>query len=272
MSEWMSVGKLKLTPDKTEFILFGSKKQRERLKACFPINILGNPLHPTESVRNLGVWFDSDFSFSKHVQNVCKGCFIQLGDFRNIRQFLTQDAAVSVANALVSSRLDYCNSLFRSLSKFNLHRLQSIQNSAARIVTNSSKFTWITPVLRTLHWLSIQFCSEFKLATLLYKFIHTGSLNVLLHIYPHTALLTILDVVRALPTSSMYQNFNLQFTSPLSSLASVLPLMLPLFGIRFLKTYVHHPLLPLLERSSKPISMQRHILLSLFSLMASPRC
>ena len=72
----------------------------------------------------------------------CKSCFIQLRDFRNIRQFLTYDAAVSVANAFVTSWLDYCNSLFRSLSKFNLHRLQYIQNSAARIVTNSSKFTW----------------------------------------------------------------------------------------------------------------------------------
>ena len=98
------------------------------------------------------------------------------------------------------------------------------------------------------------------------------SLNISLHIYPHTALLTILDAVRVLPISSMYQNFNLQFISPLSSLASVLPLMLPLFGIHFLKTSVHHPLLPLLERSSKPISMQRYILLSSFSLMASPWC
>ena len=93
------------------------------------------------------MWFDSDFSFSKHVQNVCKGCFSQLRDFRNISQFLTQDAAVSVANAFVSSRLDYCNSLFRSLSKVNLHRLQSIQNSAARIVTNLCKYTRITPIL-----------------------------------------------------------------------------------------------------------------------------
>ena len=157
--EWMSASKLKLNPDKTEFILFGCKKQRKRLNAGFPINILGNPLHPTESVRNLGVWFDSDFPFSKHVQNVCKGCFSQLRYFRNIRQFLTQDAAVSVANAFVSSRLDYCNSLFRSLSKVNLHRLQSIQNSAARIVTNSCKYTRIIPVLRKLHWLPIQFCS-----------------------------------------------------------------------------------------------------------------
>ena len=165
----MSASKLKLNLDKTEFILFGSKKQRERLNVCFPIDILGNPLHPTKSVRNLGVWFDSDF-----FQNVCKSCFIQLRDFRNIRQFLTHDAAVSVANAFVSSQLDYCNLLFRSLSKFNLHRLQSIQNSAARIVTNSSIYTLITPVLRKLHWLPVQFRSEFKLATLVYKFIHSG--------------------------------------------------------------------------------------------------
>ena len=55
-----------------------------------------------------------------------------------------------------------------------LHRMQSIQNSAARIVTNSSKYTRITPILKKLHWLPVQFRSEFKLATLVYKFIHTG--------------------------------------------------------------------------------------------------
>ena len=106
------------------FLLEVMLSKRERLNACFPIDILGNPLHPTESVRNLGVWFNSDFSFSKHVQNVCKGCFIQLRDFRNIRQFLTHDASVSVANGFVSSRLDYCNSLFRSLSNFEYYSLR----------------------------------------------------------------------------------------------------------------------------------------------------
>ena len=76
VKEWMSTSKLKLNPDKTEFIIFGSKRQRDKLKACFPIDILGSPLSPVDSVRNLGVWFDSDFSLSKHVQNVCKSCFV----------------------------------------------------------------------------------------------------------------------------------------------------------------------------------------------------
>ena len=193
----------------------------------------------------------TDFSFSKHVQNVCKGCFSQLRDFRNIRQFLTQDASVSVANAFVSSQLNYCNSLFRSLSKVNLHRLQSIQNSAARIVTNLCKYTRITPVLRKLHWLPIQFHSEFKLATPVYKSIHTGFPK-----YFASHLSTYRTTYNTRCSQSVANflkvpKFQIQFTSPLSSLASVLPLMLPLFGIHLLKTSVHHPLLPLFRKKLK---------------------
>ena len=81
---------------------------------------------------------------------------------------------VLVANALISSQLDYCNSLFRSLSKLNLHKLQCIQNSAARIVSNTSRYTSITPVLKKLHWLPVEQCIMFKTATLVYKFLHTG--------------------------------------------------------------------------------------------------
>ena len=142
------------------------------MKACFPIDILDNSLCPVDSVKNLGVWCDSDFSLSKHVQNVCKSCFVKLRDFRHVRRFLTHHVSVLVANALVSSRLDYCN--FRSLSKFNLCKLQCIQNSAARIVSNTSRYTSITPVLKKLHWLPVEQRTMFKTATLVYKYVHTG--------------------------------------------------------------------------------------------------
>ena len=121
--EWMSTSKLKQNSDQTEFVAFGSKRQRDKLKAYFPTTILGSRLYPAEAVKDLEVWFDSDFSLCKHVQNVCKSCFVQLRDFRHVGRFLTHDASVLMANALVSSQLDYCNSLFRSLSKFNLDKL-----------------------------------------------------------------------------------------------------------------------------------------------------
>ena len=173
VKEWMSNSKLKLNPDKTKFIIFGLKRQMDKLKACFPIDNLGNSLCPVDSVENLRVWFDSDFSLSKHVQNVCKSYFVKLRDFRHVRRFLTHDVSVLVAKGLVISHLDYCNLLFRSLSKFNQRKLQCIQNSAARIVSNTSRYTSITPVLKKLHWLPVEQRTLFKTATLVYKYFHT---------------------------------------------------------------------------------------------------
>ena len=141
VQEWMSLSKLKLNPEKTEFIVFGSKAQRQKISSHFPVSILGSLLHPVDSVRNLGVWFDADFSFSEHIKRTCKACFLQMRDLCRIRKYLTSEVAVLAANALVSSRLDYCNSLFRGLSGFNQHKLQSIQNTLARIVTNHRKYS-----------------------------------------------------------------------------------------------------------------------------------
>ena len=44
VKEWMLTSKLKLNPDKTEFIVFGSKRQRDKLKGYIPTTILGSPL------------------------------------------------------------------------------------------------------------------------------------------------------------------------------------------------------------------------------------
>ena len=123
---------------------------------------MGESLIPSDAVKNLGVWFYLDFFFTKHVKNVCKLCFIQMRDLRQIRQYLTRDAALKAANALVGSRLDYCNSLFRGLSVANLRKLQCIQNSLARIVCRTTCHSHTTPLRKTLRWLPIKHHSTFK--------------------------------------------------------------------------------------------------------------
>ena len=118
--------KLKLNPDKTEFILIGSQKNRNQLLPHFPINILGNQVSQAQSVRNLGVVYDSNFTFSNHVSQVIKSTRVQVRDLYRIHPLLDQNTSVLLANALVSSRLDYCNSVFLSLTE--LRRLQLVQN------------------------------------------------------------------------------------------------------------------------------------------------
>ena len=66
---WLSTNKLKLNPDKTKFIVFGSRSQHEKLNHSFPVNIRCNLILPVDAVRIFGVWFD--FDFSCHVFAVC---------------------------------------------------------------------------------------------------------------------------------------------------------------------------------------------------------
>ena len=186
IQNFMFANKLKLNPDKTEFILIGSRKNRNQLLPHFPINILGNQVSPAQSVRNLGVVFDSNFTFSNHVSQVIKSTRVQARDLYRIRPLLDLNTSVLLANALVSSRLDYCNSLFLSLTDFELRRLQLVQNSLFGVVTRSSKFSHITPQLKKLHWLPVRYRVQFKIGLITYKILTQGQpvyLRGLIHPY-----------------------------------------------------------------------------------------
>ena len=170
----MFANELKLNPDKTEFILIGSRKNRNQLLPHFPINILGNQVSPVQSVRNLGVVFNSNFTFSNHMSQVIKSTSVQARDLYRIHPLLDLNTSVLLGNALVSSRLDYCNSLFLSLTDFELRRLQLVQNSFCRVVTHSSKFSHITPQLKKLHWLPVRYRVQFKIGLITYKILTQG--------------------------------------------------------------------------------------------------
>ena len=143
VQQWMSLNTLKLNLEKTEFIVFGSKAQRQKISSHMPVSIFGSIFHPVDFVKNLGVWFDAEFSIFEHVKKARKECFLQLCDLRRIRQYLTPKVTVLSANAFVSSRL-HC------LSCLNQHKLQNIQNTLARIVTNHRKYAHVTPIIKKL--------------------------------------------------------------------------------------------------------------------------
>ena len=74
----------------------------------------------------------------------------------SVHPYLTQEAAQVLIQALVFSRLDYCNSLLAGFPSCAIKSLQLIQNAAARLVFNLPKFSHVTPLLHTLHWLPVE--------------------------------------------------------------------------------------------------------------------
>ena len=132
--------KLKLNPSKTEFILTGIKLQRDKILNNFLCLILGQDTNPSSSANNLGVVFDSSLNFQKHISRTCRACFYHISDLRRIRKKLSLD----LAKALVSSKLDYCNSLFYNIPENNIARLQCVQNCVNQGPTFShSSFAFI---------------------------------------------------------------------------------------------------------------------------------
>ena len=130
--------------------------------------------------------FDSNFSFSDHVLQVIKSIRVHTRDLYRIHPLLDLNTSVLLAKALVSSSLDCYNSLFSSLTDFELRRLQLVQNSLYRVVTCSSKYSHITPQLKKLHWLPVKYRIPFKIGLITYKILNQGQpvyLRELIHPY-----------------------------------------------------------------------------------------
>ena len=166
---WMNSNKLLLNPSKTEFLLIGTKQQRLKFSQITTLS-LGNDIIPvSSSARNLGFIFDSDMSFTDQINSLSKSCHFHIRDTRRIRHLLFLSAATALANSHVSSKFYYCNSLYNGISQANLNKIQRIQNTLARVVTNTSKLEHITPILKKLHWLPIIQRIDYKLCLLTYK-------------------------------------------------------------------------------------------------------
>ena len=169
VKSWSSANNLKLNEAKTEMLHITSMFRHE---TADPSDFSGFCVEKSEHVRDLGVTFDSNLSFTQHIRNKCRTASWGLTKIGRIRKFLNKSATEKLIHAFVSSHLDYCNSLMVGLPQSHIAPLQRIQNTAARLVKRTRKFERITPIIRSLHWLPVQQRITFKILLLVYKAIH----------------------------------------------------------------------------------------------------
>ncbi|KAI2655565.1 hypothetical protein H4Q32_017981 [Labeo rohita] len=177
ISEWMKEHHLQLNLVKTELLVFPATPT---LQYDFTIHLGTLTITPSSSARNLGVIFDDKLTFKDHIAKTARSCRFALHNIRKIRPFLTEQATQLLVQALVISRLDYCNALLANLPSCTIKPLQMIQNASARPVFNEPKRAHVTPLFITLHWFPIAACIKFKTLMLAYR-TATGSAPAYLH-------------------------------------------------------------------------------------------
>ncbi len=166
ISAWMKEHHLQLNLAKTELLVVPATPS---LQHDFSIQLGTSIITPSTSVRNLGVIFDDQLTFKEHIAKTARSCRFALHNIRKIRPFLTEHAAQLIVQALVVSRLDYCNALLAGLPSNTIKPLQMIQNAAARLVFNEPKRTHVTPLFISLHWLPLAARIKFKTLMLAYR-------------------------------------------------------------------------------------------------------
>ena len=170
---WFCINRLSVNPSKTEYLLIGTPQQRTKIVNS-SISFRNLALVPSQSARNLGVTFDSSLDFKDHISSVCRSSSYHIRQLRQIRTSLDENSVIILANSLVQSKLDYCNSLYSGLPEITIIRLQKVQNSLARVVCRGSKSRIDTNSrLKYLHWLPVTQRIKYKIALLSFKAMQT---------------------------------------------------------------------------------------------------
>ena len=174
---WMIKHKLKINDAKTEFIILRSPLLRTDLSRV-SISVSDSQKLPSSKERDLRVVFDECLSLDAHISAICKSTHSHLRNIGRVRNLITTEAAAQLIHPLISSRVDFCNSILYNVPNNKIERLQRIKNQAARSFTRSPRRNHITPVLRELHLLRINDRIIFKILILTHKAFNGSHLSI----------------------------------------------------------------------------------------------
>ena len=123
--EWLTSNYLKVNDQKTDFLPImpvSAKKSINKLS----ISVGGTLIQVVDKVKNLGVYLDNHMNMSANSSEIVRCCYFHIHHIGQINKFLPRQTRERVVNALVTLRLDYCNSLLYATVDKNFARLQRL--------------------------------------------------------------------------------------------------------------------------------------------------
>ena len=142
MYSWMRLNRLQHNGEKTE-VMWSSTRRLSQLPNS-SIVVAGANVHPVSTVRDLGVYTDSDLGAATHIRKTVSCCFAALRQLRHLRRYVTYDCFRSLVVSLIHSTLDYGNFVLVGLPADLQRQLQSVLNAAARLVFRLRCYDHIT--------------------------------------------------------------------------------------------------------------------------------
>ncbi len=171
VQQWLIVHKLRLNIDKSKFILFGSQSQLQNFDKI-TISYKDQVVTRVQSLKLLGVTFNSKLTWDDHVQNLIQKTKSSLRAFMRGTRYMDIDTKKMLYNAILASRLNYADIIWDKCGSHSINRLQTVQNIAIRFILNADSRASTSPLLTTLNWLPLHYKRKLHCAVMMYKIIN----------------------------------------------------------------------------------------------------
>ena len=134
IKEWATRNGFKFAAHKCKVVHFTSS--RSKVQRLPNMRIVNTPLPVEESMKFLGLWWDSHLSFKKHIsvlKTQCKEALNLMRVVAHLKWGGDRDTLLMLYRAIVCSKLDYGCIVYGTASNTNLRQLYSIHNSGLRL-------------------------------------------------------------------------------------------------------------------------------------------
>jgi hypothetical protein len=173
--DWLSENRLKLNPNKTKSIIFGSAPTVHTvLSSGLPkINVLNIPIDYSCTVKSLGVYLSSALTWREHVNAISNRVHKTLYRMKYFRHLIPVKLRQRLVLTLVFPHFDYCSVIYSDMNKELSTKLQRLQNSCLRYIFNIRYDEHVTPYYKNLNWLKLEQRRTVQKVVQLYKIINT---------------------------------------------------------------------------------------------------
>ena len=143
--------RLILNHKKTSYLIMGRSPKDQTLNIKFGNKII----QKVNSMKILGITFDSELRFGEHINNISKIIGYRLSFLRRISCFLPMSTTKLVFNSIVLPYFDFSDTVWGHTYDIHINRLKTLQRRASRLVLKENyNYCWREAFSR-LNWSSI---------------------------------------------------------------------------------------------------------------------
>ena len=167
--EWTIANKLCLNTDKTVAMAFSNQKIHFLPPIFIRNNLTYDMIKRVDVVKYLGVYYDEQLKFKRHITHLCNKLSILAGIFSKLRYVLPFSILKKIYNAHVTSLLNYNIPIWCCNYQTNINPILLLQKRIVRYVTKSDFLAHSEPLFKKCNTLKICDINKLYLGTRYFK-------------------------------------------------------------------------------------------------------